>query len=145
MRDHAISRLWWMGYIARRVDSENPEAIYQSLFFNSDYRASILERNTSANAVNVVIAILKISHGYTKQGIAYNRDKFREFMKQVDFIGKRTSLPAMDEKQIIEVLEPMYKNNTRFQHHQSRLSREYRVADHNWVIGLTICYSMEVW
>ena len=109
MRDHAISRLWWMGYIARRVDSENPEAIYQSLFFNSDYRASILERNTSANAVNVVIAILKISHGYTKQGIAYNRDKFREFMKQVDFIGKRTSLPAMDEKQIIEVLEPEYK------------------------------------
>jgi len=109
MRDHAISRLWWMGYIARRVDPKNPEAIYQSLFFNSAFRSDLLERNTSANAVNVVIAVLKISQEYAKQGMPYERDKFRGFMKQVDFIGKRTSLPSMDEEQLIEILEPVYK------------------------------------
>ncbi len=109
MRDHAISRLWWMGYIARRVDPKNPEAIYKSLFFNSAFRSDLLERNTSANAVNVVIAVLKIAQEYSKQDMPYERDKFRGFMKQVDFIGKRTSLPSMNDVQLIEILEPEYK------------------------------------
>ena len=29
MRDHAISRLWWMAYIARRVNPAEPEKIYE--------------------------------------------------------------------------------------------------------------------
>ena len=76
---------------------------------NSAFRSDLLERNTSANAVNVVIAVLKISQEYEKAGMPYERDKFRGFMKQVDYIGKRTSLPSMNEEQLVEILEPVYK------------------------------------
>ena len=111
MRDHAISRLWWMAYIARKVDPKNPESVLASLFFNSDYRSSLLERNTSANAINVVIGILKISQTHFVQAghYEYNRDNFREFMKQVDLVGKRTKLLALSVEQIVSLLTPYYR------------------------------------
>lgn len=109
IRDNAISRLWWMARIAAQVPNNTTESVLQTLFFNSDYRSSLLERASSANALNVVAAILHLSQTYFEDGVEYNRDNFRSFMKSVDMLGKRSSLASLDVEVLIEFLEPVYR------------------------------------
>jgi hypothetical protein len=108
LRDNAISRLWWMAHIATRVPDASMDDVLRTLFFNSDYRSSLLERNTSANSINVVVSILSISQKAFGQGFDFHREKFRTFMKQVDFLGKRTSLPSLGQLELEELLSPLY-------------------------------------
>lgn len=109
MRDNAIARLWWMAHIAKKVPNSSYEDVLKTLFFNSDYRSSLLERNSSANAINVLVSILSISQEAFSNGIEFKRDKFREFMKQVDLIGKRTALPSLTMNDLNELLSPIYQ------------------------------------
>ena len=108
LRDNAISRLWWMAHIATRVPDASMDDVLRTLFFNSDYRSSLLERNTSANSINVVVSILSISQKAFGEGFDFHREKFRTFMKQVDFLGKRTSLPSLGQPELEELLSPVY-------------------------------------
>ena len=68
IRDNAISRLWWMGRLAKLVPDATTETVLQTLFFNSDYRSSLLERSSSANAMSVISAILNISQKHFDKG-----------------------------------------------------------------------------
>jgi len=108
MRDNAISRLWWMAHIANRVSDVDVDEVLKTLCFNSDYRSSLLERDSSANATNVVIGILKISQEAFDDGVGFSRVKFRTFMKSVDQIGKRTALASLDVGDVVQVLKPAY-------------------------------------
>ena len=108
MRDNAIARLWWMAHIAQKVPNSSYEDVLKTLFFNSDYRSSLLERNSSANAINVLVSILTISQEAFSNGIEFKRDKFRNFMKQVDLVGKRTSLPSLNTDDLKALLAPLY-------------------------------------
>ena len=109
MRDNAVARLWWMAHIAQKVDSSSYDTVLSTLFFNSDYRSSLLERNSSANAINVLVSVLEISQEAFSSGIEYNRENFRNFMKQVDLVGKRTSLPSLSKEDLKVLLAPVYQ------------------------------------
>ena len=97
-----------MAYIANRVENSSIDEVLRTLFFNSDYRSNLLERNSSANASNVVVSILSISQSAFDSGVEFDRDKFRSFMKKVDFVGKRTSLPSLSADDLNSVLSPIY-------------------------------------
>lgn len=109
IRDNAISRLWWMAQIAERVPETSIEQVLEILFFNSDYRSSLLERNSSANSLNVLASIIKISKEAFDEGNEYNRESFRSFMKQVDLLGKRTVLPSLEIEILMHLFRPLYK------------------------------------
>ena len=109
MRDNGVSRLWWMGYIASKVPDMNMNSVFDLLFANSDYRSSLLERTGSSNALSVLVAVLKISNEFFNQGIVYEREKFREFMRQVNFLGGRRNLAAMSHKDLIDLFRPLYR------------------------------------
>lgn len=109
IRDNAISRLWWMGRIANLVPGTTFENVLDTLFFNSDYRSSLIERSSSASALNVVAVILQISQKYFSTGHEYNRDSFRSFMKAVDMMGKRANLTSLDDETLNSLLEPLYR------------------------------------
>lgn len=109
-RDNSISRLWWMGYFVYQLDGWHPDEVANILFNNSDYRASIVERNTSASAYNVVGAILSITDEAFKEGIKYNRTSFRSFMIQVNFLAGRTNMAALNQEQLINILRPIYRD-----------------------------------
>jgi hypothetical protein len=108
IRDNAVARLWWMSQIAKRVPDTSIEQVLEVLFFNSDYRSSLLERNSSANSLNVLASIIKISKESFDRGQAYDRESFRTFMKQVDFIGKRTVLASLEVETLLKILRPVY-------------------------------------
>ena len=109
MRDNALSRLWWMGYMAKNIPEFSLEKVFDILFFNSDYRSSLLERNSTANAINVTTAILKITDEAYTSGTPFKRDSFRNFMSKVDTLGGRSNLASMDVNSLIKVLKPIYK------------------------------------
>ena len=54
------------------------------------------------------MSILSISQDAFANDVPFNRDKFREFMKSVDLLGKRTSLPSLTINELKEVLKPLY-------------------------------------
>lgn len=108
MRDNAISRLWWMGYMAKNIPEFSLEKVFEILFFNSDYRSSLLERNSTANAINVTTAILKITDEAYASGVPFKRDSFRNFMGKVDTLGGRSNLASMDVASLVKVLKPIY-------------------------------------
>jgi hypothetical protein len=109
MRDNGISRLWWMGYIAKKVPGMSMQQVYEVLYANSDYRSTLLERNSSANSLNVLAAVLTVSQRAFDNGIPYNRHSWRDFMKAVNFLGGRRNLAAMTHESIVDLLTPVYK------------------------------------
>ena len=108
MRDHFVSRLWWQGYFATKVNPENPKQVFEILNIDSDYRLNLLDRTSSSNATNVVTSVLQISKEFIDKGTKFERDKFRDFMKQIDFLGKRTRLPSLSAEQLDIVIRPLY-------------------------------------
>jgi hypothetical protein len=108
MRDNGVSRLWWMGYIASKVPDMEMNSVFDLLFANSDYRSSLLERTGSSNALSVLVAVLKISNEFFIKGIPYEREKFRDFMREVNFLGGRRNLAAMSHTDLIDLFRPLY-------------------------------------
>lgn len=108
MRDNGISRLWWMGFIAKKVPGMSMQQVYEVLYANSDYRSTLLERNSSANSLNVLNAVLKISQKAFESGVPYKRQSWRDFMMAVNFIGGRRNLAAMTQESLVELLTPVY-------------------------------------
>lgn len=108
MRDNGISRLWWMGYIAEKLPGFSTEQVCSILFANTDYRSTLLERNGSSNSVEVLSAILNITHLAYSQGIRYHRQSFREFAMELNTLGGRKNLAAIDQKSLVDILTPVY-------------------------------------
>ena len=108
MRDNSVSRLWWMGHIASRVESLHPDEVFGILYSNSDYRSNLLERNSTSNATPVLSAILEITREAYQKGIAYQRPAFRSFMSRVDLLGGRCNLAALSSSELISKLRPLY-------------------------------------
>lgn len=109
VRDNSISRLWWMGYLVYQLDGWHPDEVANILFNNSDYRANIVERHSSASSYNVIGAILSITDEAFKEGIAFKRENFRSFMRQVNFLAGRTNMAALNQEQLIVALRPIYR------------------------------------
>ena len=108
MRDNAIGRLWWYQRLSHRISPENYDEILKNLFFNSDYRSSMLERNTSSAITEVVSTILDITEKHAERGIHYNRQSFRDFMQKINLLAGRSRLAALNSEQLNDVLEKLY-------------------------------------
>ena len=63
-RNNAISRLWWMAHMTKKVAEETKmehDKVIDILLSDSDFRAATIERTTSSSATKVVAAIIKIN------------------------------------------------------------------------------------
>ena len=87
------------------------EQVFSILFENSDYRSSLLERNSSANSLNVLVAVLRVSDSAYRAGTSYDRASFRNFMSKVDTLGGRCSLAALDVKTLVHIFTPIYEES----------------------------------
>ena len=106
LRDNAISRLWWMAELANSADKTDYKTKLNQILFNSDYRANLLERTTTASSAKLLACITEISH--EDSDIKFERSNFRNFMRTVDLVGKRTSLPSLSPGELKKILKPLY-------------------------------------
>lgn len=110
MRDHAVSRLWWYHRLCTRIKNRSADETLDLLFFNSDYRSSMLERNTTSAITEVVSSIIEITEENRKKGVSYNREKFRAFMKSLDLLAGRSRLSALNKEQLKTKLATLYSD-----------------------------------
>ena len=108
MSDNAIGRLWWYQRLSSRISPTKYEEILGNIFFNSDYRSSMLERNTSSAITQVVSTIIEITSEQNAKGIHYNRQNFRDFMQKINFLAGRSRLAALNSEQLKDVLQKLY-------------------------------------
>jgi len=89
-RDNAISRLWWMGYIASQAKGIELEEALAVFLHETDVRANVIERPTTSTSANVFSAILQVlKTSYNGKKLLHNRANFRPFMKEINRIGGR--------------------------------------------------------
>ena len=75
-------------------------------------RASIIERPSTSQCLNVFSAILvKLHESYISDKSLYNRQFFRELMKKINLFGGIKLLNALDEDAIMKFLDKEIANS----------------------------------
>jgi len=104
-RDNAASRLWWMAYISSRCQTLSLKDALQCLLFRTDVRANIIERPTTAQNPLLLSAILtKLNESYHGDQGLFERDKFRDFMIELNLLGGVKLLDSLDKYTIDKIV-----------------------------------------
>lgn len=100
-RNNAASRLWWMAALCKRTQGLNFEDALTALLYRPDVRASIVERPTTSQCLNVFSAILrKLHESYHSDKKLFERTLMREAMKKLNLAGGVKLLGVLPEQQV---------------------------------------------
>jgi hypothetical protein len=107
IRDHGISRLWWMGRFAQRLDPVNPERVLQIFLKTVDNASQFWGRPSISAAPKLATAIYKVLDG---QGYADEdtKDEFSAFMIDIDRFAGRRVLAYLDPDEIHDEITALY-------------------------------------
>lgn len=107
-RDNAASRLWWMAHLCSRVDGLDLPTCLAIFLRQSDVRASIIERPTTAQSERVFAAIIrKLAASNAGKGELFARQTFRELMRLINSVGGVRLLEVMPAQRIDAVLDEL--------------------------------------
>lgn len=115
IRDNAIARLWWMGFVATRYKGGIQRAL-KVLLHETDVRANLLERPNLSLSPEIFNAVIRrLEESYDKKVEAdgtyknqkdrglFDREKFRKLMKKLNRMGGRVALNALTVSQLDDV------------------------------------------
>ena len=111
-RDHGITRLWWLGRYASRFSESKPREILEVIYSNSEFANSFLGRPTTISSFHLSKCILEIYRENFGEDLvnSFDRNKFREFMKEIDL---RSGAIAIDSLSVKDVKSFVEKNFAR--------------------------------
>lgn len=108
-RDNSASRLWWMAHLCNRIESISIDEALAVLLYQSDVRANIIERPTTAQSLLVFKSIImKLHESYQNDKAFFDRDRFRLAMKRLNLHGGVKLLDSMNEKDIATLIEQCF-------------------------------------
>lgn len=101
-RDQSISRLWWVGNYAESLGSDIENRAIELFFFNSDLGSQLLGKPSIATSKPIARSIVSIAHRefISEKSSSWNRNKFRDFMKEIDLLTGRRILEVVPESQL---------------------------------------------
>jgi hypothetical protein len=104
-RDNAASRLWWMATICSKVQGVSLEEALTAFLYQSDVRASIVERPTTSQNPGLLSAVVnKLHTSYQGDRSFYKRETFRAAMKKLNLEGGVRLLEVLDEEELNKVV-----------------------------------------
>ena len=91
IRSNALSRLWWLGYIATKVALDEPELFLHILTGpkRTDLRSEIVERPSMSMNIHVLRGIYQVlraewdAHGGTDAGRLFQRPVYRAWLRGI--------------------------------------------------------------
>lgn len=105
-RDNAASRLWWMANLCDRVDGLSLLDALIIFLHQYDVRANIIERPTTSQSVPVFSAVIKkLEKSFKEDQKLFEREKFRQVMKELNLQGGVKLLCALDEPEIEKIVD----------------------------------------
>jgi len=109
-RDNAISRLWWMTEICKKVEGLTLDEALTAFLYQSDVRANIVERPTTSQNSSLLSAVVnKLHQSYEGDKSLYGREKFRSVMKNLNIEGGVRLLEVLDGKTLEAIIEKVSK------------------------------------
>ncbi len=110
-RDNAISRLWWMATVAGKVEGLKTSEALDALLFQSDVRASIIERpSTSQNTALLSALVIQLHKSLLSNQELFERKRFRSLMKQLNINGGVKLLDVLGVDILQEMVEEAAKS-----------------------------------
>lgn len=105
-RDNAASRLWWLASLCSRAKNIPFDQALTCFLHQSDVRANLVERPTTAQNINVFSAILKkLNESYCQDKRLFEREVFRNLMKELNLIGGIRLLATLPEINVHQILD----------------------------------------
>lgn len=109
-RNNAIARLWWSGWIANSASDLSPEDAIATLYCNSDFIYSLMGRSSIASTQQLLNGILNLA--FDNYGIGesnkFNRNNFRNFLKEVDLHSGKIQFPVLSQQKINNFLKKIW-------------------------------------
>ena len=100
-RNNAASRLWWLAALCNRTQGLDLKDALTTLLYQSDVRASIVERPTTSQCLNIFSAVLrKLHESYHADKKLFERSLMREAMKKLNLAGGVKLLGVLPEHQV---------------------------------------------
>ncbi len=108
IRDNGVSRLWWLGSIAHRIDPDDPQVFLEILLHKQDVRSALVERPAISMNPAVLKAIYAVMRGYWEKGAEkaplFVRNTFRTWMINLNRRGGVILLDALSEYELERLL-----------------------------------------
>ena len=109
-RDHAISRLWWVGYIANSTPKLSCDEVLDVLCLNSELINSFLGHPRTTSSTRVRGELISLLHEkYIKSSKSrFDRSSFRQMMHLVDLRSGKLHLDAISDSELTGLLEDCF-------------------------------------
>ncbi len=92
--------------MASRTDGLTPEKALEVLLFQSDVRANLLERPTTAQSIPIFSAVMgKLADSYVGKQNLFVRNTFRALMIKLNGLGGHNLLDVKTKKMIEQYLD----------------------------------------
>ena len=107
IRDNGVSRLWWLGFMANRVDSGEPEKFLEIVLHRQDVRSSVLERPFLARNLRALAMIYQVMREHweiDKKRVLFRRVLFRRWMRALNRRGGVILFDALSERRMLSIL-----------------------------------------
>jgi len=109
-RDHAISRLWWMGSYCSDLQSISKDKALDVIFIDSDFANSFFGRPVTISSKRLAETVLNrfYSHFFETKSADFDRHKFRTFMKQLDLMSGAIFIDAVSQKDLELLVDRLF-------------------------------------
>lgn len=106
IRDNGLSRLWWLGTIARTVEEDDPRGFLEILLHQQDVRAALIERAALSMNRDVLRCIFRVmKKHWDADRRLFRREVFRRWMVSLNRRGGVILLDSLPEAILLEMLE----------------------------------------
>ncbi len=105
IRDHGLSRLWWLGKIAHDVRPADPGLFLEVVLHRQDVRSALLERPSVSMNIPVLqlIFMVMLEHWEGERAL-FRRKTFRAWMMTLNRQGGFVLLDAVPEDALLRLL-----------------------------------------
>jgi hypothetical protein len=109
-REHAISRLWWLGHYADSFSDIDSSKVADVMFINSDALYNLLGRSAIANDRTIATQVVSVVHDYYfgDDPREFDRNSFRKFLKEIDLRSGRYIMGALEQQMLSNLVKESF-------------------------------------
>ena len=105
IRDHGVSRLWWLGSIAHDVHPYDPRLFLDIVLHRQDVRSALIERPSVSMNREVLQGIFAVMRDHWENGRElFRREVFRSWMVNLNRRGGVVLLDALAGDPLLQLL-----------------------------------------
>ena len=106
IRDNGLSRLWWLGTIARTVEPANPRKFLEILLHRQDVRSALIERAALSMNRDVLSCIYRVmADHWNGDRMLFRRETFRRWMVSLNRRGGVILLDSLPRTTLLKLLK----------------------------------------